>query len=116
VGSALNAIVQAIEITTVLSMDTTISDTTTSEKKQQTIYRDGSMANANHTPRAIVQPHILYIDLWLNTIDITKAGLIPQQYKDLAENIFEKADKVVHDAKSGEYYYIRGNDLLRVKE
>ncbi|MEK4063786.1 MULTISPECIES: RHS repeat domain-containing protein [unclassified Paenibacillus] len=51
VGSILNAFVQAVGITAALSMDTAISDTTTSDKKQQIIYHSGSMTNTNHTPR-----------------------------------------------------------------
>ncbi|OMD48446.1 hypothetical protein BSK56_11780 [Paenibacillus borealis] len=43
-------------------------------------------------------------------------GMTHQQYKDYANNIFENPDRVVFDANYNEFYYIRGNDLLRVKE
>ena len=38
------------------------------------------------------------------------------EYKKYADEIFKTPDQIVHDAKNGEYYYIKGNDLLRVKE
>ncbi|WP_342481462.1 RHS repeat-associated core domain-containing protein [Paenibacillus sp. FSL L8-0340] len=43
-------------------------------------------------------------------------GMTHQQYKDYANNIFKNPDRVVFDANYNEFYYIRGNDLLRVKE
>jgi hypothetical protein len=42
-------------------------------------------------------------------------GMTYQEYKAYANNIFKKPDKVVFDAKNGEFYYLRGKDLLRVK-
>lgn len=37
-------------------------------------------------------------------------------YKDLAEDIFNSPDQIIHDTVKGEYYYTKGNDLLRIKE
>ena len=37
-------------------------------------------------------------------------------YKDLAEEIFNSPDQIIHDKAKGEYYYTKGNDLLRIKE
>lgn len=36
------------------------------------------------------------------------------EYKKLAQDVFSNPDKIVFDAKNGEYYYIKGSDLLRV--
>jgi len=38
------------------------------------------------------------------------------EYKGLADDIFKNPEKVIHDEAQKEYYYIRGNDLLRVDE
>ena len=37
-------------------------------------------------------------------------------YKDLAEEIFNSPDQIILDKVKGEYYYTKGNDLLRIKE
>ena len=37
-------------------------------------------------------------------------------YKDLAEEIFNSPDQIIHDKARGEYYYTKGNDLMRIKE
>lgn len=37
-------------------------------------------------------------------------------YKNFADEIFNSPDQIIHDAAKGEYYYIQGNDLLRIKE
>ena len=39
-----------------------------------------------------------------------------KDYKDLAEEIFNLPDQIIHDKAKGEYYYTKGNDLLRIKE
>ncbi|CAJ1001537.1 MULTISPECIES: Ig-like domain-containing protein [Brevibacillus] len=39
-----------------------------------------------------------------------------EEYKNFANDIFKVHDKVVRDEKAGEIYFIRGNNLLRVKE
>jgi len=36
------------------------------------------------------------------------------EYKNLAQEVFSNPDKIVIDTKNGEYYYIKGNDLLRI--
>lgn len=38
------------------------------------------------------------------------------EYKDYADEIFKSPDQIIHDAKNGEFYYTKGNDLLRIKE
>ncbi|QQZ61577.1 RHS repeat-associated core domain-containing protein [Paenibacillus sonchi] len=43
-------------------------------------------------------------------------GMTHQQYKEYAISIFENPDRAVFDANNNEFYYIRGDDLLRVKE
>jgi len=37
-------------------------------------------------------------------------------YKARAQDVFDNPDKIVIDEENGEYYYIQGNDLLRVKK
>ena len=37
-------------------------------------------------------------------------------YKELAEDIFNSPEQIIHDISNKEYYYIRGKDLLRIKE
>lgn len=38
------------------------------------------------------------------------------EYKNLAEEVFNNPEKIIHDSSNGEYYYTRGQDLLRLKE
>ena len=38
------------------------------------------------------------------------------EYKDYADEIFKSPDQIIHDVKNGEYYYTKGDDLLRIKE
>ena len=38
------------------------------------------------------------------------------EYKDYADEIFKSPDQFIHDVKNGEYYYTKGDDLLRIKE
>lgn len=38
------------------------------------------------------------------------------EYKDYADEIFKSPDQIIHDAKNGEFYYTKRNDLLRIKE
>ena len=36
-------------------------------------------------------------------------------YKSLANNIFKKPETIIFDSKNKEWYYLKGNDLLRLK-
>ena len=38
------------------------------------------------------------------------------EYREYADKVFSEPDRIIHDVKNGEYYYIKGNDLLRIKE
>ena len=38
------------------------------------------------------------------------------EYKDYADEVFKSPDQIIHDIKNGEYYYTKGEDLLRIKE
>ena len=38
------------------------------------------------------------------------------EYEDMIEDMFKNPEKIVYDIEKNEYYYIRGDDLLRVKE
>ena len=39
-----------------------------------------------------------------------------EEYKKLIENVFRNHDKIIYDKEKGEFYYISGEDLLRIKE
>lgn len=38
------------------------------------------------------------------------------EYVDYAKDIFNSPEQIIHDIEKGEFYYIKGSDLLRVKE
>lgn len=38
------------------------------------------------------------------------------EYKDYADEIFESPDQIIQDSRNKEFYYTKGDDLLRIKE
>ena len=37
-------------------------------------------------------------------------------YKEMANNIFESPEMIIHDSVKKEFYYLKGENLLRIKE
>lgn len=38
------------------------------------------------------------------------------RYKDLINDVFKNPEKIIHDVDNGEFYYLKGKNLLRVTE